>query len=128
MKPSTPDTSDSFDPAVEDALRRALAPVDPPAGFADRVIRRASARSERTVVGGSLIRWAAAAALVLVAGGISGGFWYHAGKEDDRRRAEGEEAKRQVLLSLEITSTKLRAVQMKINRLPSQDSQGESRQ
>jgi len=112
MKPNKPDTGDPFDPAVEDALRRALAPVDPPAGFADRVIRRAAARPERTVVGGSLIRWAAAAALVV---GVGGGLWYHAGKEDERRRAEGEEAKRQVLLSLEITSTRLRAIQMKVN-------------
>jgi hypothetical protein len=88
------------------------------------VIRRATSvtgRPSRAVVGISFVRWATAAALVVA---VSGGLWYRAGKQVERRR-EGEEARRQVLLSLEITSARLRAVQMKINKLP---SQGESRQ
>jgi hypothetical protein len=116
MKPDKSDPFDPVEPAVEDALRRALRAVDPPAGFAERVIRRASARQERRIVGGLLVRWAAAAALVIA---VSGGLWYRA---EERRREQGEEARRQVLRSLEITGTKLRAVQMKINR------QGESQQ
>lgn len=105
---------------VEDALRQALRPVDPPAGFADRVLRRAAMGPARnTLGGGPLRRWATAAALVIVAGGVSAGLWYRA---ETHRRAEGEEARRQVLLSLQITGSKLRAVQMKINR------QGESQQ
>ena len=50
------------------------------------------------------------AVLVIAA---SGGLWYRAG---ERRRMEGEEARRQVLLSLQIAGNKLNAVQMKINR------------
>ena len=105
---------------VEDVLRRALRPVDPPAGFADRVIRRA--RSTTTgpapsrTGGSSLLRWATAAALVV---GVSGALWYRA---EEQRRAEGEAARRQVLQSLAIAGAKLQAVQMKINH------QGESRQ
>jgi len=119
MKHEPAGIDDDLDPAVEDALRRALRPVDPPPGFADRVIRRASARPSHVTAGGRwLARLATAAALVAA---VSAGLWYRAGQEE-RRRAEGEAAKRQVLLSLEITSTRLRAVQMKINR------QGESQQ
>jgi hypothetical protein len=127
-----PDRTEPLDPdgpvvsAVEAELRRALRPVDPPAGFTDRVLQRAALqtgraaeRPARAVPGLSLARWATAAALVLA---VSGGLWYRA---EERRRERGEEARRQVLLSLEITGTKLRAVQLKLNRLP---SQGESRQ
>ena len=116
------DMNDPIDPATEDALRRALRPVDPPAGFAERVIQRAALRTgrpARTAAGISFARWATAAAFVLA---VSGGLWYRA---EERRREQGEEARRQVLRSLEITGARLRAVQMKINRLP---SQGESQQ
>jgi hypothetical protein len=111
------DMNDPLEPTVEKALRQALRHVDPPAGFADRVIQRASKGTVRPGIGGgSWFRWATAAALVIV---VSGGLWYRA---EEHRRAEGEEARRQVLFSLQITGSKLRAVQMKINR------QGESQQ
>jgi len=96
---------------LDDALRAAFRPVDPPPGFADRVVRRASRGPVRTSMGGRpWLGWAAAAVLVI---GASGGLWYRAG---ERRRMEGEEARRQVLLSLQIAGSKLSAVQMKINR------------
>jgi hypothetical protein len=117
--PMKDDTIDPIDSAMEESLRRALQPVDPPAGFADRVIRRANARPARTAVSGSLVRWATAAALAVSVSAVSGGLWYRA---EERRRAQGEEARRQVLRSLEIASARLRAVQMKINR------QGDSQQ
>jgi hypothetical protein len=102
---------------LEDVLRQALRQVDPPPGFADRVIRRASRGTVRTGIGsGAWIRWATAAALVV---GVSGGLWYRA---EERRRAEGEEARRQVLLGLQIAGSKLHAVQLKITH------QEESRQ
>lgn len=109
--------NDPIEPAVEKALRQALRPVDPPLGFADRVVRRASQQTRATGIGGhAWLRWTTAAALVIAAGG---GLWYRA---EERRRLEGEEARRQVLLSLQIAGSRLRAVQMKINR------QQESRQ
>ncbi len=114
-----PEANDPLEPMkdVEDVLRRALRHVDPPAGFADRVVRRAAIGPARqAIVRGAMFRWATAAALVIVVGG---GLWYRA---EEHRRTEGEEARRQVLLSLQITGSKLHAVQLKINH------QGESQQ
>jgi hypothetical protein len=100
---------DTKDP-LETELRQAFRQVDPPAGFAERVLQRAAQGTARTSIGrGPMLRWATAAALVI---GISGGLWYRA---EEHRRAEGEEARRQVLLSLQITGSKLHAVQMRIN-------------
>jgi hypothetical protein len=105
------DMNDPFDPAMEKALRQALEPVDPPPGFADRVVQRASAGAIRNGFGsGVWLRWATAAALVIA---VSGGLWY---RVEERRRSAGEEARRQVLVSLQIAGSKLRAVQLKINR------------
>lgn len=100
---------------MHDELRDALRRVDPPAGFADRVIERASrhptsrpsAASSRQ--GPPVVRWAIAAALVAAVGG---GAWY---RTEERRRQEGEEAKRQVLLSLSIAGNKLRSIETKVN-------------
>jgi RNA polymerase sigma-70 factor (ECF subfamily) len=55
------------------------------------------------------MRWAVVSTLVAA---ISGGLWYRA----EERRRQGEEAKRQVLLSLNIAGSKLRSIEMKINR------------
>ncbi len=80
------------------------------------VQRAAIGPARQAIVRGPMLRWATAAALVIV---VSGGLWYRA---EEHRRAEGEEARRQVLLSLQITGSKLHAVQLKINH------QGESQQ
>jgi hypothetical protein len=105
------DMNDPIEPTLEKALRQALRPVDPPPGFADRVVQRASRGNVSNTFGrGTWFRWATAAALVVAA---SGGLWYRA---EERRRTAGEEARRQVLVSLQIAGSKLRAVQLKINR------------
>ena len=105
----------------DDDLRDALRRVDPPAGFADRVLERAGrqpvapkpavapeapwrAKADR------LVKFALAATLVIAT--ISGGLWYRA----EEKRKEGEEARRQVLLSLSIAGSKLRSIEMKVNR------------
>lgn len=89
-------------------LRRALRRVDAPDGFADRVIARAGqpAASKR----GGLATLAIAATLVIAA---AGGAWYRA---EEQRRVQGEEAKRQVLLSLNIAGSKLKEIEVKVNR------------
>lgn len=83
-------------------LQKALRREEPSPGFADRVLARVQAappsRTGRSRPG----RWLAAAA-VLVALLTSGGVlrWRH------ERRLEGERARAQVELALEITSEKL---------------------
>ena len=107
---------DPVDP-VDNALRRALGRVEPPAGFADRVLRSVSptqpkaAKADRQQPSrfGAPLRWAIAAALVAAVGG---GAYYRA---EEQRRAEGEDAKRKVLLSLSIAGTKLHVIQTKLN-------------
>lgn len=99
---------------MDEELRRALCRVEPPAGFADRVLQRASTKPPQAAkpeVTMAPLRWAIAATLVAA---LSGGAWYRA-EERRRERHEGEEAKRQVLLSLNIAGTKLRSVQLQIN-------------
>ncbi len=96
---------------MHDDLRRALRRVDPPEGFADRVLERAR-REARPPAPAPAFPWlakmAAAAALVLA---IAGSAWYRT----EERRREGEEAKRQVLMSLNLAGSKLRSIQMKVN-------------
>ena len=99
---------------IDDELRGVLRRVDPPHGFADRVRQRIGSERRlpryRPSRASGAVRWAVAATLVVAVGG---GLWYRA---EEQRRAQGEEAKRQVLLSLSIAGTKLKAIEMKVNR------------
>jgi hypothetical protein len=105
---------------MNDELRRALRRVEPPAGFAERVLERAArgdvpataARhaTARVLLRGPMVRWATAAALAIAV--TSGGVWYRAAEQ---RQAQGEEARRQVLIGLRIASDKLQSVQLKVN-------------
>ena len=113
---------------VNDELRQALRRVEPPAGFAERVLQRAAGGGASTVEPGggrmrrvpgrtfgktktkTMFRWAAAAVLALT---VTGGAWY---RSELRRQAQGEEAKRQVLLSLRMAGSKLQFVQAKVNQ------------
>jgi hypothetical protein len=104
---------------MNDDLRRTLRRVEPPAGFAERVLERAAggdapataARHERSrvLLRDPMVRWATAAALAIAV--TSGGVWYRA----EQRQAQGEEARRQVLIGLRIASDKLQSVQLKVN-------------
>jgi hypothetical protein len=102
---------------VDDELRRALRRVEPPPGFAERVLQRADERGPdregdaiRHMSGGAMIRWATAAALAVA---VTGGVWHLA---EQRRQAQGEDARRQVLIGLRIASSKLQFVQLKVNQ------------
>ncbi len=87
---------------LEQQLRRAFAPEDPPAGFAARVLARTES-PRRTAAP----RWAAlAAALVVLA--VGGGYSY--------RVRKGEAAKREVLMAFRIASTKLNHIQTQVSR------------
>ncbi len=102
----------------DDDLRRALQRVGPPEGFANRVLQRAAIqpaspkRPQAAKVGAASIKWAIAATLVLATAG-GGGVWYRA---EERRKEQGEEAKRQVLVSLSIAGGKLKSIETRINR------------
>src|SRR5262249_51789375 len=82
---------------LDDELKFALGRVDPPPGFAERVVAGAGGRRPS--------RWwpGAIAAAVLLAAGVEI-------QRDYRQRAEGERAKEKVLLALRITSSKLQIV------------------
>ena len=100
---------------VDDGLRRALRRVDAPEGFAHRVHARIGKTGlvspKPRAVRGGWTGWAMAATLAIAVAG--GGVWYRAAEQ---RRAQGEEAKRQLLVSLNIAGSKLRAVEKIVNR------------
>lgn len=92
---------------LEQELRKALRPVEPPPGFVERVLARAE--SEGGIARGTPRidwfgmagwRWAAASALC-VALAASAVVYQH------ERQKQGEAAKEQLMLALRITSSKL---------------------
>jgi hypothetical protein len=117
----------------EDELKGALQRVDPPAGFAERVLARAArvddekpGRSRRWsrlfglgAPGTGGLRWAAACALCIVL--ATSGVFY----ERDMQRRRGEEAKEQLMLALRITGSKLQIAEQSLKEL---DSTGQARQ
>lgn len=93
-------------------LRRALGPVDPPEGFAQRVRARVErdARAAARPRPNRLMRWGALAATVLA---VLGGplAW----REYDQRR-QALAARDQVLLALQIASRELNSVHRRVVR------------
>jgi len=104
-------------------LKKALEPVDPPAGFAGRVMARVAAGEEARVKRSGWswwtelfaargIRWALAGALCLSI--AAGGALYK--REQDRRMA-GEQAKEQLMLALRLTASKLQLAQAQVRQI-----------
>jgi hypothetical protein len=88
---------------IEDELRSALRRLEPPAGFAHRVLARI-----RPTGAGRHRSWVAAA----IAAGLLlslGGFEY--------RQYEGRKAKRELVLALKIAGSKLSIAQERISHL-----------
>jgi hypothetical protein len=110
-----------FDRQLKNALRR----CEPSANFANRVLAHVAAeksdhdlhaRSPRTLWRWPTMRWAVAAAmLLLIAGGA--GYRIH---EQRVEEAQALTAKRQVMLALRITNSKLRLVKERV-RVPEQE-------
>lgn len=103
---------------LERELKKALQRVEPPAGFAERVLARA-AREEASSAqprawfrwfGMSGLRWAVACALCLALAG-SAVLYRH------QRQEKGEQAKEQVMLALQITSSKLRIASESVQQI-----------
>ena len=92
---------------LEDELRRALSRVEPPEGFAHRVLA-ATAKPAAPWFRSPASRWAmAAAACLLLAAGA-------AQYRQQRIEARGETAKAQLMLALRITGGKLQEVRAKV--------------
>ena len=112
-------------------LKGALRRCEPPGGFTERVLTRIAAEeaaqsappreSWLRFFTQSLVRWAAAVALAgaLIAGGIQ----Y---RRVQRERAEGEAAKRQLMLALRIAGKKLQLAKAKVNEITR--NEGKNRQ
>jgi uncharacterized protein HemX len=108
---------------LEEELGKAFKRVEPPAGFAERVMARAAA-SEQTkartawtwlgFVHAGGLRWAVAGALCLALG--AGGILYQL---EQQRRAQGEEAKQQLMLALRITANELQTAQAEVRGISS---------
>lgn len=88
---------------LDHELRRALARTAAPAGFADRVVARATATPPQR--GFAFRRLAAAVVLLAGIGGLT------AHRAAVHRREEGERAREQVLVALHIASSKVRVAQ-----------------
>src|SRR6187549_773015 len=96
---------------LERELRESLKQSEPPAGFAEKAIARAYATEKHPSGWLSRPSWqrlAAAAVIVLMAGG---GFFYQQEQRrlaEIKRTAEIERTKEQLMVGLNITSSKLR--------------------
>jgi hypothetical protein len=89
---------------LERELKKALRRVDPPAGFAERVLARAANQRKPTAqpsawFEGFDLRWATTCALCAA---LAWGLAYH-----HEREKRGEQAKERLMLALRITSSKL---------------------
>jgi hypothetical protein len=104
---------------LEDELKNSLKRKEPPAGFADRLLERISAppiprsggwQKLLSLFAPPKIRWVSASVLacLLVAFGVSQYRSYQ------RVRAEGELAKTQLMLALQIAGNKLNFAQKKV--------------
>jgi hypothetical protein len=96
---------------LEDELRNAMRREEPPEGFVERTLARASAPRQNAWIGifaRQGVRWALAGALCLVLAVAGIEF-----KRAQVERARGEAAKAQLMLALRITADKLQLAQEK---------------
>ena len=94
---------------LEDELRQAFARVEPPPGFADRIMARVPARRSTWIPR----NWMAAAAAALIAVVGAGSWEYQRARE---QRIAAERAKAELIFALELTSSKLQATRSKVLR------------
>ncbi len=108
---------------IEAELRKSLTRKEPPQGFDLRVAARLRKKGSRgwlriprlmRLPQPAMRLVTAALLLVAICGGVIGYQHY------ERRQQEGEAAKRELLLALRITGSKVRYAQERVNRLGSQ--------
>ncbi len=114
---------DQFD-GLEQQLKDALQRQDAPQGFDARVLARLHERETKQSFGSRVLSWmrmpaarlaVTAALFVAVFGGVLGYQRY------ERRREAGEAARRELLLALRITGSKLQYAQERVNRTGAQN-------
>lgn len=107
---------------LDDQLSQILERVDPPHGFAQRVLLQVAAkragRSRRSI--SWTLSWVAAS-LILSAGIPFSAFEYR--QQRERRAVEGRTAKQQLLVAMRVASRKLNSAQRKVY----ESSAGENR-
>ncbi|HEX6879768.1 MAG TPA: hypothetical protein VF135_05355 [Terriglobales bacterium] len=107
---------------LEQELKRALRREQPSADFAARVLARAEQEKQRrpwwkSWLAVPRVRWAVAVLLIaLVLGGV------HYQRVQERRRAEGEAARQQVILALQIAGAKVKRAQVMVQELNNERS------
>jgi hypothetical protein len=109
---------------LEQELKRALERVEPPMGFAERVMARAAEADRETAgrrgnwwayfVQARGLRWALTGALCLAI--AAGGVGYHLAEQ---RRLAGEQARDQLMLALRVTASKLQLAQAEVRQMNS---------
>lgn len=113
---------------LEDDLKAALRPVDPPEGFEQRVMARLDRDGERRgpVVQRSFSSAWKAAAAGLAFASVAGIAVYNHQQQEQQRR--GLEARDQLILALQITGKKLDAVRTQINSNNPTNNEAQSQQ
>jgi hypothetical protein len=101
----------------EQELRSALRREQPSGEFTTRVLAKVTRPAAREIwsrpwLNFPRMRWAVAMVLCVV---VLAGLGYR--HEQARRRAEGEAARRQVMLALRIANAKIKLAQMKVQQL-----------
>jgi hypothetical protein len=99
---------------LEEELRNAMQPEDPPDGFLERVLARTAENRQRvrtSIFKWRNLRWAFAGAMCLLL--AIAGIEYRRAQEE---RARGEAAKKQLMLALRIAGSKLQIAQEKIQQ------------
>ncbi len=109
---------------LEDDLKAALRPVDPPEGFEQRVMARLNGDGS-TVRRSFSSAWKAAAAGLAFAS-VAGIAVYNHKQQQEQRR--GLEARDQLILALQITGKKLDAVRTQINSNNPSNNEAQSQQ
>jgi len=101
---------------LDDSLRKALRPVDPEEGFAERVMARIEAASPASPAQSRrrLPRWYRGWPMALAASALLGAVLIHVWQVDRERR--GLEARRQLIEALHVTGEKLDLVYQSVRR------------
>jgi hypothetical protein len=93
---------------LEDELKRAFRRIEPPAGFAGRVMAHVPSGRRQWIPRS----WMAAAAAVLMVAGA--GSWEY--RRARQKRIDAEQAKAELMFALELTASKLQATRSKVLR------------